>query len=470
MEPAKVILLGGARARDEKAALPEVREGEVADDLPVLLEHRGEDDAALPRHPGRQHPVEPLGRAGTGDEVLGEPRGLAEADPLAHRPALRPDMLEVDRTVPGEHVLEARRGVPERHLEPPRSSELGARLAHPVVDRGRAERAGGGKLLVRIADGEPARVVLLHLVEGVRHGRPVAEAGHVHREHVGPRVAVHHPVRDREPDPASLGEAGHHPARDPEPVESPDRTDERVAVRRERERPVHDLLDPCVLERREMLEADLERGRDPVDVLGEELVAEVPRCLVDRPRHARLLVRPHEHAAAFLPEIELAVEVDDVDHFLAGGLVDRRDLRHVLGDEVHVLHREHRQLEPDHAPHLARPEAGRVDDVLGVDVSLVRDHPPQALTGADESLHLGVAIDLGAELAGGAGVRVGDPRRIDMAVDEGLHAPHEALGIEERHELVRFLGTDDLRLDAKIAPLRGEPLDPTRSAPSSPRA
>ena len=189
-------------------------------------------------------------------------------------------------------------------------------------------------------------------------------------------------------------------------------------------------------------------------------MAEVPRRLVDRPGHARLLVRSHEHSAPLLPQIELAVEVDDVDHFLAGGLVDRRDLRHVLGDEVHVLHREHRQLEPDHAPHLARPEAGRVDDVLGVDVSLVRDHPPQALTGAGEILHLGVAIDLGAELAGGAGVRVGDPRGVDMAVDEGLHAAHEALGIEERHELVRFLGTDDLRLDPEVAPFRDEPLDP----------
>ena len=125
-----------------------------------------------------------------------------------------------------------------------------------------------------------------------------------------------------------------------------------------------------------------------------------------------------------------------------------------------MLHREHRELDPGHAPHLPRPEAGRVDDVLGVDLSLVGDHPPEALAGPSERLHPGVTVDLGAEPAGGAGVRMGDPRGVDVAVDEGLHAAHEALRIEERHQLVRFLGSDDLRLDPEVTPLRDEPLDP----------
>ena len=67
VEPAQVVLLGGARARDEEAAPPEVREGEVADDLPVLLEHRRKHDAAFPRNPGGQDPVEPFRRPGPGD-------------------------------------------------------------------------------------------------------------------------------------------------------------------------------------------------------------------------------------------------------------------------------------------------------------------------------------------------------------------------------------------------------------------
>ena len=60
--------------------------------------------------------------------------------------------------------------------------------------------------------------------------------------------------------------------------------------------------------------------------------------------------------AALLPRVDLAGEVDDVDDLLAGRAVDLGDLRHVLGQDVVVLHGEHRQLQPDHAADLARPE------------------------------------------------------------------------------------------------------------------
>ena len=47
-----------------------------------------------------------------------------------------------------------------------------------------------------------------------------------------------------------------------------DRADQRIAVGREGERAVDDLLDAGALERREMPEADFEAGRDAVEVVG----------------------------------------------------------------------------------------------------------------------------------------------------------------------------------------------------------
>ena len=44
-----------------------------------------------------------------------------------------------------------------------------------------------------------------------------------------------------------------------------------------------------------------------------------------------------------------------------------------------MLHREHRQLEPDHAADLARPQAAGVDDVLGVHGALFGDDVPRAV-------------------------------------------------------------------------------------------
>ena len=62
-----------------------------------------------------------------------------------------------------------------------------------------------------------------------------------------------------------------------------------------------------------------------------------------------------------LAHVDLALEVDDMQHLPGGG----DDLGNLLGDEVLMLHREHRQFEADHAADLARPQAAGIDDVLG---------------------------------------------------------------------------------------------------------
>jgi hypothetical protein len=44
------------------------------------------------------------------------------------------------------------------------------------------------------------------------------------------------------------------------------------------------------------------------------------------------------------------------------------DLGDVVGDEILVRHRQEGRVDAGHGEDLARPEAGGVDDVLGVDV------------------------------------------------------------------------------------------------------
>ena len=67
-----------------------------------------------------------------------------------------------------------------------------------------------------------------------------------------------------------------------------------------------------------MPEADLERRRDAVDVGLQQLVPEIPGRLEFGPRPVGLLVGAHQHAAALLAEVELAVEIDGVDDLGAG--------------------------------------------------------------------------------------------------------------------------------------------------------
>ena len=76
---------------------------------------------------------------------------------------------------------------------------------------------------------------------------------------------------------------------------------------------------------------------------------------------------PSSIAAALLADVDLAAEVERHRHLVAGRRDVGGDLGHVLGDQVDVLHGEDRQLDADHPPDLARPQAAGVDDVLGVD-------------------------------------------------------------------------------------------------------
>ena len=64
-----------------------------------------------------------------------------------------------------------------------------------------------------------------------------------------------------------------------------------------------------------------------------------------------LLVGTDEHAPALLAHVELAAEVDDVQHLLAG----IHDLGDLVGDDVLVLHRREGVDDAGHQPDLARP-------------------------------------------------------------------------------------------------------------------
>ncbi len=193
-----------------------------------------------------------------------------------------------------------------------------------------------------------------------------------------------------------------------------------------------------------MLERGLQAGSDAVEIVGQKILAEIPRRLALRPWLAGLFVGADQHAAALLAHVDLALEIDDVE------LVDLRvdDAGDVLGDEVMVLHRQHRQFEPDHAADLARPEAAAIDDMLGDDIALVGDDVPASVGAAFQVDDAGEAIG------------VGDAPGIEMALDGIEHRADEVLLLDKRVHLGGFVDRDDLEIHAEIAPARLRHLQP----------
>ena len=234
------------------------------------------------------------------------------------------------------------------------------------------------------------------------------------------------------------------------------RADQRIAVGREGEGAVDDLADAGLAELGEMLERRLQARRDAVEIVGQQVLAEIPRRLALAPGLARLLVGADQHAAAFLAHVDLALEIDDVELVDLG--VD--DAGNVLGDEIMVLHREHRQFEPDHAADLARPQAAAVDDMLGEDVALLGDHVPRAVRARLQIDDAVEAHDLGAGHRRAFGVGLRDAPGIEMALDRIEHRADEMLLLDEGIHPRGFVDRDDLEVHAEIAAARARHLQP----------
>ena len=315
-----------------------------------------------------------------------------------------------------------------------------------LVDGRGAQRTRRREFLVGEADAEAARVVLAHLGVGVGERGPIAVARHVHAPDVGARVAVHHPLREREAHAAALAEARHHAASDPEVAQAAHRADQRVAIRREGKGAVHDLFDARLAELREVLETHLEAGRDAVKVIRQQVLAEVPGGFLGRPRHAGFLVGADQHAAALLAQVDLSFEIDAVELlFLA------REEGHVVGDEVLVFHGKDRQLDADHAADFARPQAAGIHHVFGVYGALFGDHIPCAVGALAQFRDAALSHDLGAADLSGLGIGVGDAVRVHMAFDRVVHGTGEMLLVHQRKKLLGLVDGDEFQFHAEVA-------------------
>ena len=96
---------------------------------------------------------------------------------------------------------------PKRLFQPPGHAELRALRLQQIVDRCGFQRSRGRQFFVREPDREAAAVVFLHLGVGIGQRRPVAVARHIHRENIKARIAVDHPVGQRQTDTAALTES-----------------------------------------------------------------------------------------------------------------------------------------------------------------------------------------------------------------------------------------------------------------------
>ncbi len=367
------MALAGARAHQVEAIVSELRDRELRADAALLGQRVAERDAAdLRRHLVRHQLVEPRLAARSRDLVLGERREVDHADLLAHPPALVADVLEVVRAPEAPPVLarDAFRREPVGALPAVALSPHGAHPVQLLVDGAGLRGARVVALLVRIVDGEHVAVGLLVLAHRVALAAVGAEAARIHAQHVDARVALGDPFREL---PARAAGGRHAEAValvQPDVVHVPCRADQRAAVRRIRDGPVDDGLDPAVLEARDALHRRLDVRQQPVEIAGEELLAELGGHAVGEARRRALFVRPEDPPHPLLAQVVRRVGFPQHRELAAAARAVRLELGGFVVHDVLVLDGNRRHVEPEHAAGLARVVAGGADDVLATDVAV----------------------------------------------------------------------------------------------------
>ncbi|CAB4653751.1 unannotated protein [freshwater metagenome] len=235
-----------------------------------------------------------------------------------------------------------------------------------VVDRCGVQWSCCCKLLVREGNTESTRIVFAHLRIGVFQRCKVAVAGHVHAPNVCAWVAVHHPVGKRKPNASTLRQAGHNCTSRPHSSHAFDWPHERVAVWRECERAVDELLNSCTSHGGEVCKAALELWSNALQIVWQQLEYEIPWCFFGCPRAIVLFVGSKQDALSLLASVDFARKVDHVWKLATGFFVVRDYFFHRLGHQVVVFHCQHWQFNTAHAAHFTRPQATCVHNMLCV--------------------------------------------------------------------------------------------------------
>ena len=454
-----LVVRGPGPRRDEvEGVLAHPRDGILGPHRPRLGQRVGQADPARLRQPVAGEPLQERGGAGTLQQVLREGGGVDHPDLLADRLRL------LDRVGPpaaaaeaaGGMVVEPLRRIVDRPLPAVHLPELRAPRLHPVVAGRGAQRPAGLALLVGVVQHEDVGVALLVLPRRILGGDPRAVALRVERRHVDLGLALDHHLREIVPGPARRGDPERETLRQPQVAQARRRPDQRVAVRRVADRPVEVVLQPHRLRRRKPVDHRHVLLLDPLQVQREEIGPEALRHRVREPRRGALLVRPEDPAATLLADVPLRVGV--AQHRVLGVALAPLDERRVrLGDDILVLHRDRRNLDAEEPRGALGVVAGGGDDMLGADLeallaghqvaAAVRHDPPgddPLRTRPAIAVDLRLAHDLDAPLPRPLGQRLGDVRRVDIAIG----------GMEER--ALQILGADQRPAVADLR--RGEKL------------
>jgi hypothetical protein len=246
-----------------------------------------------------------------------------------------------------------------------------------------------------------------------------AKAARVDGQHVDAGLALDDPLGELPAGAARRRDAEAVSFVDPHVAQPPCRTDHGAAVGRVGNRAVHDRLDAAVLEAWHALHRRFDVRQQPIEIAGEELLAERRRHAVGKPSGCALLVGPEDPAQPLLAQIVRGVRFAQHRELALAPLAAfsiRLQFFGFVVDDVLVLDGNRGERDTELAAGLARVVAGGAHDVLARHLAGIRRELPFARRRARDALHFRLLADLRAEVARAAAQRHREVHGRDVAV------------------------------------------------------
>ncbi len=185
---------------------------------------------------------------------------------------------------------------------------------------------------------------------------------------------------------------------------------------------------------REALVGKFNGVADLVEVVGQQFVAEIPRCAIHRPGLAALFIKTNTKSAALLTQITLSTRVHHV------GMLHRAfiNLWDVVRYNILMLHRMQRQVDPCHGAHFSGPQSPSIHHVFSDQYTLIRHDLPTSVRPRVGLRHHRVQFNLGSIHARGLGVGMSGAGGIQVAIQRVVQPAQNALDIGHRRDIAYF--------------------------------
>ena len=249
------------------------------------------------------------------------------------------------------------------------------------------------------------------------------------------------------------------------------RPNQGVAVGRIRDRPVDHLGQPRRAQQRHPRHGIGDIPLQPLQIVGEQLEREIRRkgVVCRHPmRPAVPLIGPQIEPVLLLPQVIRRIHIAQQRQLLARRLRQGRDLGHRVEQHVLMAHHHHRQVAPEPFRHFARVIARRVHHHVAANFPLRRRHNP-LIPNPPHPQGWTKPLNPPPQRPRALGQRLGQLRRINVAVIRVVQCPRQVMGFQKRIAPLDLARGEDLQIHPLMPPHAHNPLKFLQTFPRMPQ-